>query len=102
MNLSLSEDDGDVAEALLDARRAAHRAGAPAAQIFVRRFVDEGRLDEKRVEVDARLLGARVGDGALDDLLDDGRPGFARELEQLQRLAGLTASNEVDDHTSLT
>ena len=85
-------------EALLDAGRAAHGAGAPAAHVLVRRLVDERRLDEERVEVDAGALGPGVGDGALDDLLEDGGAALLGELEELQRLAGLTAPDEVDDN----
>ena len=87
--------------ALLDARRAAHRAGAPAAHVLVRRLVDERRLDEERVDVDAGALRLGVGDGALDELLEDGRRRLLGELEQLQRLAGLTAADEVDDDARL-
>ena len=90
-----------MAEALLDARRATHRAGAPAAHVLVRGLVDEGRLDEEAVDVDARALGLGVGDGALDELLDDGRAALLRELEELERLAGLTAADEVHDDARL-
>src|SRR5579884_2101094 len=90
---ALAEDDGDVAEALLDARGAPHRAGAPAAHVLVGGLVDEGGLDEERVHVHARALRLGVRDGALDELLHDGSSGLLRELEQLQRLACLAAAD---------
>src|SRR5258708_30940879 len=95
--LSLAEDDRDVAQPLLDARRATHRAGAPAAQVLVGRLVDEGGLDVERVEVDPGIAGLRIGDGALDELLDDRSGGLAREFEHLKRFAGLTAADEIHD-----
>src|ERR1700733_14075690 len=95
--LSLAEDDGDVAEALLDTRRPTHRARAPATHVLVRGLVDERGLDEESVDVDAGALRLGVGNGALDELLEDRSRGFVRELEQLQRLARLTAADEVHD-----
>jgi len=54
------------------------------------------------VEVYAGLLGASVGDSALDHLPEDGGAGLGGELEELEGLAGLTAANEVHHDTSLT
>src|SRR5882672_10404461 len=99
--LSLGENDGDVAEALLDPGRATHRARAPATHVLVGGLVDEGRLHEERVDIDAGGLGLGVGHRALDELLQDGRRGLVRELEELQRLAGLTAADEVHDDACL-
>src|SRR5579883_2194694 len=99
---ALAEDDGDVAEALLDARGATHRARAPATHVLVRGLVDEGGLHVERVDVHPRGVGLGVGDGALDELLDDGGGRLAGELEQLERLAGLTATDEVHDDTSFS
>src|SRR5882672_1439878 len=81
--LALGEDDRDVAEALLDARRPTHRAWTPPAHVLVGSLVDERRLDEQAVDVYARGLRLRVGDGALDELLDDRRGGLSCELEEL-------------------
>jgi hypothetical protein len=91
-----------VAQALLDARGAAHGARAPAAHVLVGRLVDERRLHEERVEVDPGALRAGVRDRALEHLLEDGSTGLGGELEKLEGLAGLTATNEIDHHTGLT
>src|ERR1700722_14402893 len=99
--LSFAEDDGDVAEALLDASGATHRARTPAAHVVVGGLVDERRLDEQAVDVDPRSLRAGVGARALDELLDDGRRALAGELEQLKRLAGLAATHQVHDDAGL-
>src|SRR5687767_5518492 len=93
--------DRDVADALLDLGRATHRARTPAAHVLVRCLVDEGGLDEERVEIDARARRARVRNGALDELLQDGRARLLGELEQLESLASLTAANEVNYDTCL-
>src|SRR5260221_11538405 len=92
----LAEDDGDVAQTLLNPCRATHGARAPATHVLVRRLVDERGLHEERVEIDAGALRARVGHGAFDDLLQDGSARFLRELEELQRIAALTAATQVD------
>jgi hypothetical protein len=39
-----------------------------------------------------------VGDGALDDLLEDGGAGLRCELQKLERLGGVAATDEVRDH----
>src|SRR5580658_2144160 len=99
--LSLAEDDRDVAGALLNARGAPHRARTPAAQVLVGRLVDERGLDEEAIDVDVRAARLRVRDGALDELLDEGRRRLPSELEQLQRLTRLTAADEIHDDTRL-
>src|SRR5580704_4963991 len=99
--LSLAENDGDVAQALLNTRGTTHRARTPAAHVLVGGLVDEGGLHEERVEIHARSLGLRVRDGALDELLDDRRGRFLRELEQLQRLARLPSADEVHHDSGL-
>src|SRR5688572_570616 len=100
--LARTEVDRDVAHALLNARRAAHGARAPAAHVLVRGLVDEGCLDEERVDVDVRRRRAGVRDRALDELLEHRSARLAGELEELQCLASLTAANEVHYDTSLT
>ena len=49
------------------------------------------------VDVDAGALRLGVRDRALDELLDERRRGLARELEELERLARLTAADEIHD-----
>src|SRR5580692_3868337 len=93
--LSLAEDDRDVTGALLDARSAPHRARPPATQVLVGGLVDEGRLDEEGVHVDVRAARLGVRDSALDELLDERRRGLPCELEQLERLTGLPAPDEI-------
>src|SRR5262249_43312210 len=80
--------------------RAPHRARPPTAHVLVGRLVDERGLDVERVEIDPGALRAGVRDRALDELFDDGRSALARELQELERLAGLTASDEIDHDTS--
>src|ERR1700682_5723574 len=93
--LSFAEDDRDVAETLLDTRGSAHCAWPPTTHVLVGSLVDERRLDEQAIDVDPRGLRLRVRHGALDELLDDRRGGLSRELEELQRLAGLTPADEI-------
>src|ERR1017187_8396550 len=95
--LSFAEDDGDVTQAFLDACRTTHRPRTPTPHLLVRSLVHERRLDEEAVHVDARALRLGVGDGALDELLHDRGCGLLREFQQLQRLAGLTATDEIND-----
>src|SRR5471032_1736307 len=99
---ALAEDDGDVAHTFLNSRGAAHGSRTPAAHEFVRRLVDKCGLHEERVEVDPGALRARVGNGTLDDLLQDGRARFPGELQELKGLPGRTAADEIDDNTGLT
>src|SRR3974390_1230632 len=101
MRLALPGGDGDVAEGVLVAGGAGHGARAPAAHVLVRRLVDERGLDEELVEVDARALRTGVGDGALDELAHHRGGRLTRELQELERLAGLTATDEIDHDTSL-
>src|SRR5580704_18254253 len=82
--LALVELDHDVRDALGDLRRASHRAGPPPAVELVRPLVHRRLADEEHVDVGAVVL--RVRDGALDDLLEDGRPRLLRELQELDRL----------------
>ena len=74
--LALAEDDGDVAHALLDTGRATHRAGAPAAHVLVRGLVDERRLDEEGVEVDAGLCVRALATALSMTFLRTGAPLF--------------------------
>ena len=81
------------------------RVARPMARGRQRRMCLLGALSTKavstkrRVEVDAGALRPGVRHGALDHLLEDGRARLLGELEELQRLAGLTAANEVDHDT---
>src|SRR5881394_3874282 len=99
--LALVEFDDDVGDAFGDARRAAHRARPPPAVVLVRALVGGGFADEERIDVGARRLLARVGDGALEQLGDDGRARFRGELEELQGFARVAAAHEVHDHAGL-
>src|SRR6185437_14147384 len=99
---AFAEDDGDVAHTFLNSRGAAHGSRTPAAHEFIRRLVHESGLDEERVEVDPGALRARVGNGTLDDLLQNGRTRFPGELQELKGFPGRTAADEIDDNTGLT
>src|SRR5580658_4671135 len=99
---ALAQDDGDVARTLLNPGGAPHGARAPAAEVLVGGLVDERRLDEQRVEIDAGALRSRVRDRALDDLLEDGCTARSRELEELESLTGLPPADEIDHHSGLT
>src|SRR5215471_6422513 len=93
--------DDDVRDTFGDAGRAPHRARPPPSVVLVRAFVGRGFAHEERVDVGARRLLARVGDGALEQLGDDGRAALRGELEELQGFARVTPANEVHDHAGL-
>src|SRR5256885_6431435 len=99
--LALVELDDDVRDAFGNAGGAPHRARTPPSVVLVRPLVGGGLADEQGVDVGARRLLARVGDGALEQLGDDGRARFRGELEELQGLAGVATANEVHDHAGL-
>src|SRR5687767_13718316 len=86
---ALIQLDVDVANALLDHRRATLRAGTPAAEMRVRPLVDRGLADEQRVDVDVRVALPGVGDGAGQELLQERGARFVRELEELKRLGSV-------------
>src|SRR5262249_50090943 len=93
----LSEDDRDVAAALLNAGGASHGARPPATEEAVGGFVDESGLDKERIEVDARALRAGVRHRALDELLDDGCRRFLSKFKYLKRFACLFSTDQIDD-----
>ena len=78
-----------MADALLDPRRATHRAGAPAAHVAVRPFIDRRRAHVERVNVDRRVLHPSVRDRRLDHLRVGRHRGAGfRDLETVERAAG--------------
>src|SRR5262245_26664134 len=98
---ALIQLDVDVANALLDHRRATLRAGTPAAEMRVRALVDGGLADEQRIDVDARIFQLGVGQGAGQELLEERRTRFGGELEELKRLGSVAPADQVDDHARL-
>src|SRR5688572_465887 len=100
--LALIELDQDVTHALGDLRSAPLSARAPAPKMRVRRLVDRSLADEQGVGIDAGLLLLGVGDGARDQLLDEGSAALEREVQKLQGFGGVTAAHQVDDHPGLT
>src|SRR5215212_11934078 len=92
------EQDREVAGALADRRRAAHRARAEALQ--GRPFVGVRRLDEQVLAVElVVVLG--VGDRGLEHLAPVARDGAGREREDRARLLDRLAADVVADETRL-
>src|SRR3954452_3073792 len=75
------DGQGDVAGALVDARRATLRTRTPA--LHRRAPVDLADRDDQVAAVES-LGGLGVRDGALEHLVDRGRGGLRRELQQGQ------------------
>src|SRR5512133_3278177 len=92
--LSLLDDHSDVARALVDAERAAHRTRADALD---RRALVHVRLgDVQRLGLDVVLL-LSVGCRAVHDLADDLRGTARGELEDRLGVRDRLAPDEVDD-----
>src|SRR5215831_17860279 len=98
---ALVELDVDVADALLNARRAPHSAWPPPSHVRIRTLVHGGGRDEERVRVDVRLAELRVGDRARDQLLDDGGSALRSEIQELECFGGVATPDEVHDHSRL-
>jgi hypothetical protein len=68
--------------------------------VLVRGFIDEGSLDEQRIDIHPGRLSARIGHGALDQLPYDRRGSLWRKLQELERFARLATPNKIDDDPS--
>ena len=91
-------DEGDVAGALVDARRAALGTGTPA--LHRGALVDHGDRDDQVAAVEV-LGGLGVGDGALEHLVDGLGGRLRRELQQGQGLVDGQTADHVDDTAGL-
>src|SRR5688572_30022867 len=78
------DDEGDVAHALRDTRRATLRTRTPPAHEAIGRLVREHRLHDQVVEVDVGVLLTSVRDRAVEQLRHQRRRRLLGELQHLE------------------